>query len=72
MPEYEVPGTDCRQSIEGGFRLGSIGIHRCPGLRILIMRAIFYVCSVWHTFPAQIESEKEAEASKKQGKYAAP
>ena len=20
--EYEVPGTDCRQSIEGGFRLG--------------------------------------------------
>ena len=21
-PEYEVPGTNCRQSIEGGFRLG--------------------------------------------------
>jgi hypothetical protein len=50
MPEYEVPGTDCRQSIEGGFRLGSIGVRQCPGLRILIMRAIFYVCSVSYTF----------------------
>jgi len=49
-PEYEVPGTDCRQSIEGGFRLGWIDIHRCPGLRILIMRAIFCICSVSHTF----------------------
>jgi len=39
--EYEVPGTDCRQSIEGGFRLGWIGMHRCPGLRPLITRAIF-------------------------------
>jgi hypothetical protein len=49
-PEHEVPGTDCRQSIEGGFRLGWIGMDRCPGLRTLITRAIFSVCSVLHTF----------------------
>ena len=26
------------------------GIHRCPGLRMFIARAIFCICSVLHTF----------------------
>jgi hypothetical protein len=53
-PEYEVPGTDRGQSIEGGLPLGWMRTrarhHRCPGLRIFVTRALFCFCSVLHTF----------------------
>jgi hypothetical protein len=53
-PEYEVPGTDCRQSFEGGFRSGGCGRDHdtigAPAYTYFIAGALSCFCSVLHTF----------------------
>ena len=59
-PKYGVAGRDCRRLSKRASAPVELerdhGIRRCPGLRMLIARAIFCVCSVLHTFTNRVLS----------------